>query len=110
MTAEEFDAHTQGRTLSYATDGIVYGREEYRPNRRVRWAFENGECVEGTWYRNGTQICFVYEHDPEAQCWQFYLDGSRMRAEFMGDGGSDPLYEIGDSDEALTCLGPQIGV
>ena len=51
-------------TLTYAENGQVYGIEEYRPNRRVRWAFVGDTCREGYWYDEGRQICFVYEHDP----------------------------------------------
>ena len=39
MSAEEFDAYTQGKTFYYAENGNAYGGEEYLRNRRVRWSF-----------------------------------------------------------------------
>ncbi|WP_245902609.1 hypothetical protein [Pararhodobacter marinus] len=112
MTAEEFEAHTEGRTLSYAIDGTPYGIEEYLPNRRVRWAFVNQECNDGVWYERGDAICFLYEAAPDdEQCWHFYAEGSGLRAVFQGgDGPSTELYEVEQSDQPLTCMGPGVGV
>ena len=58
MTAAEFEAHVEGRTMTYATaGGAPYGAEEYRPGRRVRWSVLDGECLEGVWYERGEDIC-----------------------------------------------------
>ena len=47
MGAEEFDALTRGQTFYYGVNGSEpYGAEEYLDNRRVRWSFLDGECVE----------------------------------------------------------------
>ena len=70
MGAEEFDALTRGQTFYYGVNGSEpYGAEEYLDNRRVRWSFLDGECVEGSWYEEAGRICFVYENRPEPQCW-----------------------------------------
>ncbi len=111
MSAEEFEAYTSGQTLTYFDQGTPYGTEEYRPNRRVRWAFIGGQCTEGFWYDSGAGICFVYEHDPEVpQCWEFLQEGGRLTAMFLGDDDGRELYEAERSDEPMTCLGPDVGV
>ena len=111
MTAEEFETHTEGRTLSYAIDGTPYGIEEYLPNRRVRWSFLDGKCKEGYWYEaEGSQICFVYEDSPDPQCWTFFREGSKLRAVFENDPSSTVLYEARQNDEPMMCYGPDVGV
>lgn len=75
----------------------------------MRWSFLDGECREGRWFPEGDAICFVYEDDPDAQCWRFYQTGSGLRAEFLGgDGGA--LYETQAAEDPLLCLGPEVGV
>ncbi|MBU2943124.1 hypothetical protein Q8W37_12900 [Shimia thalassica] len=109
LTAQEFDARTVGKILFFGAEGQRYGVEEYLPDRRVRWSFLDGKCRDGVWYENGPEICFLYEDNPEPQCWLFYTDGDGMRAEFAT--GNDPtiLYEVESGDEML-CLGPDVGV
>ncbi|MEO0484604.1 MAG: hypothetical protein AAF092_01690 [Pseudomonadota bacterium] len=110
MTAEEFDAYTRGKTLTYATEGNQpYGAEEYLPNRRARWAFNGEECQEGEWFPAGDMICFLYEDSDGPSCWTFFLTPNGLRAEF-GENSDDPLYEIAESDEPLFCPGPSVGV
>lgn len=110
ITAEEFDRHTQGKTLFYGVDGIDYGVEEYLSNRRVRWAFLGDECVEGYWYAEGSNICFAYEAREGAQCWQFFLSDGRLTARSMNEGSGRTVYEINKSSEPMICLGPKTGV
>lgn len=112
MTAEEFDAYTLGRTLSYAFNGTSYGIEEYLPNRRVRWAFSEDVCQEGVWYQRDQNICFLYEDSTmDEQCWRFYETEGGLRAVFQGpDGPSTELYEVQQSDGPLSCMGPGVGV
>ncbi|MCB1394564.1 MAG: hypothetical protein H6898_04815 [Rhodobacter sp.] len=112
MTGAQFEAYTQGRTLSYSFQGTPYGIEQYLPNHRVRWAFVGQECQDGVWYeRNGT-ICFLYDAAPDAeQCWTFHETDHGMRGVFQGPGGpSTELYEVEQSDVPLTCQGPNVGV
>jgi len=111
MTGEEFDAYVTGRTLTYSDQGVIYGIEEYLPNRRVRWAFLGDQCRDGYWYDTDGQICFVYEDRPDQpQCWEFNDDGGRLSAKFVGDPDGRELYEVQRSEEPMVCLGPDVGV
>ncbi|WP_108484704.1 hypothetical protein [Oceaniglobus ichthyenteri] len=110
LTGPEFDAYTQGKTLYFNSGGVSYGVEEYMPNRRVRWSFLDGECKEGEWYENGSQICFEYDDGTGPQCWTFFKGQGGLRARFEGENVSDFLYEARQSDEPMVCLGPKIGV
>ncbi|MEE2943673.1 MAG: hypothetical protein VX444_00720 [Pseudomonadota bacterium] len=107
MTAEEFDAYTQGRTILYSTDGVPTGAETYLRNRRVRWSFLQDECQDGYWYPEGENICFVYDAVDGPQCWTFSLNAGRLHADFVG--GGTPLLEIPVEHE-LICMGPDVGV
>ncbi len=110
MGAEEFDALTRGQTFHYGISGAEpYGAEEYLDNRRVRWSFLDGDCIEGSWYEEAGRICFVYENRPEPQCWIFEQEGGRLAARFDGETPATELYELRRSREPLWCLGPRIG-
>jgi hypothetical protein len=107
MTAEEFDAYATGRTLDYSQFGDVWGREEYLPNRRVRFSFRDDECREGSWYAKGPQICFVYDDEGVPKCWTYFTDGASVETLFEGDSARS---DVGPADGPLTCLGPDVGV
>ncbi len=110
MSADEFDAYTQGKTLFFGQSGKAYGAEEYLPNRRVRWSFLDGQCQEGYWYEDGPEICFVYDGGAGPQCWMFQQGPQGLVAEFRGDNALPELYEAQDLGEEMVCLGPEIGV
>ncbi len=110
MSAVEFDGYTQGKTLYFNSGGVSYGVEEYLPNRRVRWAFLDGECKEGSWYASGEQICFEYDDGTGPQCWTFFQSADGLRARFQDDEPGGELYEAKQSTEPMLCLGPKIGV
>lgn len=110
MTAEEFEAHVTGRTLSYGVGDDLYGAEEYRPDRRVTWSFLDGRCEEGEWYPRDDAICFVYAFDPDPHCWRFFRQDDGLRAEFLGPDSLGTLYEVGEAEDGLNCLGPEVGV
>jgi hypothetical protein len=94
MTGAEFEAYVTGQTLTYSDGGVTYWIEEYLSNRRVRWSYLNDECQDGYWYEAGSEICFVYEHNPsEAQCWTFSKNNGRLSAKFMGADDGRELYE-----------------
>ena len=111
VTADEFQALVEGRTLTYGEPGQPpYGIEHYYANRRVTWAFlGSDECLEGTWYEEGPKdspaICFEYEDGIGPQCWRFFHEGDALRAEFLGEGGGLTLYELKDDDSGLICGG-----
>lgn len=110
LTAEEFEAHVTGRTITYASGGMVYGAEEYQPGRRVRWSFAGGECQEGIWYPEDRFICFVYRENPVPQCWTFFREGDGLRALFNDTPGDTELTEVDRTDRPLVCAGPDVGV
>lgn len=110
MSAEEFDTYSRDKTLYYAIDGTIYGAEHYLSGRRVVWAFKGQECRSGIWYEEAGQICFVYEHGPEPQCWRFFKSESGIRALFEGDLPGSELTEVAQSSEPLVCAGPDVGV
>lgn len=104
LTGDEFEALVEGKTLTFATGQDPYGIEYYAPNRRVIWQFLGGECISGEWYEDGSNICFVYENNPEPQCWQVFEDEGKLRADFMNTPGTTILYEAYES-EPLICGG-----
>jgi hypothetical protein len=110
MNGTAFDEYTRGKTLFYAQNGQAYGAEIYLDNRRVKWSFLDGNCKEGTWYEQGEQICFVYEDNPEPQCWAFHNENGRLIARFENLPGATQLYEARDTDQEMICLGPKTGV
>lgn len=110
MDGAAFDAYTRGKTLFYGQNGQAYGAEVYLENRRVRWSFLDGECKEGFWYEQGRQICFVYEDNPDPQCWAFHTENGRLIARFENLPGATELYEAQDVGEEMICLGPDVGV
>ena len=108
MTGAEFEAYATGKTLTYAYDGAIFGTEEYLPGRTVRWAFTEDVCQFGRWYEKETQICFLYDDDPDEQCWLFFDTASGLRAQYM-NGGAE-LSEVEQTDQGLGCPGPDVGV
>ena len=110
MNAERFDAYTRGKTLFYGQNGEAYGAEVYLDNQRVRWSFLDGKCKDGTWYEEDGQICFIYEDNPDPQCWAFHEEQRQLIARFENLPGATELYEARDVDQDMICLGPEIGV
>lgn len=109
MDGAAFDAYTRGQTFTYGTGSAPYGAEEYLENRRVRWSFLDGRCQEGEWYEDNGMICFVYDDNPDPQCWSFYQSPGGIVARFEDDPDMTTLYEITRSAEPLMCLGPEVG-
>ena len=110
MTDDAFDAYVTGHTLTYDYGAGVLGVEQYLPGRRVRWAFEGDTCLDGTWFQDADQICFVYENDDIPQCWHFYSTPGGLSATFLGDDLGSRITEIDKSTKPLACAGPDVGV
>lgn len=110
LTAEQFDAYTRGQTFVYGSMGTPYGAEQYMEGRRVRWSFLDGRCLEGEWYERGDLICFVYDLEPDPQCWSFRHGTDGLIAQFANDLALDELYEVERSAQPLSCPGPDVGV
>ncbi len=111
MTGAEFDAYTRNKTLTYMMDGTSYGAEQYLPDRKVIWAFENDDCLHGTWREpEPGLICFSYPQSGDTdQCWRFYQTPRGLEAEFAGETEGTVLYEARQSPTPLLCLGPKVG-
>lgn len=110
MDGAAFDAYTRGKTLFYGQNGQAYGAEIYLEDRKVRWSFLDGECKDGFWYEQADQICFVYEDNPDPQCWAFSRSNGRLVARFENEPGATELYEAEDIGEEMVCLAPNLGV
>ena len=110
LTGAEFDAYATGKTLLYAAGGAVWGQEQYLPDRKVLWAFTDQPCEYGIWHEEGGAICFVYDGNPDPNCWLFYHGATGLVAQFLGSSGSDLLSEVGQTSEPMHCPGPQVGV
>jgi len=110
LSAEAFEDYVTGKTLSFSNRFGPFGAEDYLDGRRVRWSYLDGECLEGEWYPQGAQICFVYDEIPAPQCWSFFLENGRLMARFENRAEATELYETAELDEPLMCLGPRIGV
>jgi len=104
MTAEEFEARVEGRTLTFEADGQPYGIERYMADRRVLWSVFDDHCAIGSWYPDGEAICFVYDTAPDdPQCWFVYLEDDRLRTVLVDDPFGTPLYEARESAEEMIC-------
>lgn len=110
LSAAEFESYVTGKTLYFGMAGQAYGVEEYLSDRRVRWSFLDGKCKDGYWYEDASQICFVYDDNPDPQCWSFYKEGDKLRAVFENDPASTVLYEANQDDKPMICMGPDVGV
>ena len=110
LTGAEFEALTTGHTMTYESGGEPYGTEQYLPGRKVVWAFTGDDCKKGTWYEEGAYICFVYDDEPDPQCWIFHRNGSGLTAQFRGDPEGLPLVAVNQTAKPMACMGPDIGV
>ncbi|MCB2117458.1 MAG: hypothetical protein KDE00_14480 [Rhodobacteraceae bacterium] len=110
LTGAEFEAATVGRTLFYNSGGVGYGVEQYLPGRKVVWAFLGDDCRKGEWYEDNGFICFIYEDEPDPQCWTFWKGETGLIAKFKDDPFGLPLVAVQQSPEPMACLGPDVGV
>jgi hypothetical protein len=110
LTAEEFDALTQGRTMTWAEFGTAYGVEQYLSDRRVRWTVLGDDCKAGHWYPEGDAICFQYEDDPLPDCWVITLDQGGMIARYATNPPEAEPVIVQETTEPMACFGPEVGV
>jgi hypothetical protein len=109
LSAEAFDALTQGRTMAWAEFGQVYGVEQYLPGRRVRWTVLGEDCKLGHWYAEGTMICFQYEDDPEPDCWEITEGGAGLFARYASNPPEAEPVVVTETTQPMACFGPRIG-
>ncbi|MCU0904151.1 MAG: hypothetical protein MUE83_09790 [Tabrizicola sp.] len=110
ITAEVFETHVTGKTITYSQFDSVFGIEEYLPDRKVRWSVAPNECQYGSWYPSGENICFVYEYDPTPACWTFWLRNGALVALSTEALPGAELYEVEANTNPLPCPGPDVGV
>lgn len=107
LTAAEFEARTAGRTMTYAREGRIWGREQYLAGRKVIWAFEGEDCKYGIWDELAPGlICFAYDDAPQEQeCWRFYdrQEGLFAQSELAPEAGM--LAAMAESDKGMVCGG-----
>ena len=62
---EDWQAMTAGKTVVYSIDGETYGYEHYSPTgNAVKIRLENGTCIDGTWFMQGSAFCFDWQGGP----------------------------------------------
>jgi hypothetical protein len=110
ITAQEFEAHVTGKTVTYQQFGSIFGVEEYLEDRKVRWSVTADTCQYGSWYPEGDYICFVYEYDPAPACWTFWMRDGGLVALSIADAPGAELYEVARDQTPLPCPGPDVGV
>ncbi len=110
ITAEQFETHVTGKTVTYQQYDSIFGIEEYLPDRKVRWSVAPNECQYGSWYPSGQDICFVYEYDPTPSCWTFWLQNGALVALSVTAAPGEELYEVASDATPLPCPGPDVGV
>ena len=104
MNAAEFEAHVEGRTITFRSAlNPLYGVERYLPGRRVMWSDFDGTCQYGVWFESKGDICFRYDGDPEHKCWAIYDEPGGMRGVFTTRPNTTVIYELPDVDEPLIC-------
>lgn len=109
ITADQFEAHVTGKTVTYGQFGGIFGIEEYLPDRKVRWSVAPNECQYGSWYPQADDICFVYEYDPTPACWTFWLRNGALVALSVNAAPGEELHEVQADTQPLPCPGPDIG-
>ncbi|QDL92835.1 hypothetical protein FDP22_14215 [Paroceanicella profunda] len=108
---EGFRSIAEGYTLYFERDGQFYGAEQYLKGNRSRWMDGSGTCQEGRWFEMNGALCFTYEGNPAAQCWQVIRrDGEIFVRSERDPDGLGELHMSGRDARPLNCPGPRIGV
>ena len=87
-----------------------------RSNISKIWQDRDGNCLRGSWYAAGPQMCFVYDNDPEPDCWTMSrTDDGRVMIEstrLPDDPAVPPLVLelIRRTPLPIACTGPLLGV
>jgi transcription elongation factor len=108
LTPDQFEAYATGKTLAYAQDGVIWGRETYLPGRHVLWRAVGEDCKPGHWWAQGQAVCFTYENSAEPQCWSFAQGPTGLTATFLNTAGSAPAT-ASQEPNAVPCPGPDVG-
>jgi hypothetical protein len=108
MSASEFDAAVTGQTIYY-NDGLgtYAGVEAYHPHNRVTWVAPGGICQKGTWFQDGSEICFRYEGQSGPVCWTFFQTDGRLMA--SPSPGAAPWEAFRITTDPIPCTSPFVG-
>lgn len=99
ITADEFRAAFEHKTVHLSTNGFHYGSEYYLPGDRSVWIAFDGPCRLGSWTYEGSRFCFRYEADGP-YCWRVFVEGGVYYAESV-DGLVLRIYSV--DEKPLTC-------
>ncbi len=108
MSPSAFEVFATGKTLAYAQNGTIWGRETYLPGRHVMWRAVGEDCELGHWWPENGAICFGYEDGTTNQCWAFARGPGGLTASFLGKPGSPPA-RVTEEKGPVPCPGPAIG-
>lgn len=111
MSVEEFVELSEGHTLHFQDRfGDYAGGETFFEGQQTIWQYSDGTCTRGEWWAEGDAICFVYDLNPEPQCWRMIEDGTRILARLRD--ATDPFGDLiltRRTAVPLTCDGPFLG-
>jgi hypothetical protein len=110
LSPSEFEAFANGKTLYFSRAGQPYGAEQYLRNRKVIWAFTDGQCAFGEWFAQNDQLCFLYDGRTDAVCWHYVQTDAGKAVRVVGDDPSNDLLVVGHDEEHLQCAAPNVGV
>ncbi len=110
-TAEAFEGYVAGKTLFFDRgDGGEPSSETYLRDRRVRWSDVEGDCIEGNWYVKDGLVCFIYDNNPDPQCWATEMTVGGLSAVLVDGMTSVTLFEVPANGREQVCPGPKVGV
>lgn len=91
MSAPEFEAATEGRTLYFEDEaGAYFGAEQYLEGRESIWLPREGQCIPGVWSEwDRGRICFL--HYDQVACWLIYGENGEVTSAEAADEGDQPL-------------------
>ena len=113
-----FGTEAIGKTYWFSEGGLHYGAEQFFEDNVVIWQGSDGMCKGGTWYAQGSGMCFVYEDDPTPHCWLITREEGRVFARSLPAPGAptgpdEPFTRLElvlRSPLPLSCTGPVLGV
>jgi hypothetical protein len=108
LSPQDFEAYSIGKTLAYAEDGVIWGRETYLPGRHVLWRAVGEDCKAGHWWDNGGAVCFSYDDGTTAQCGAFATGPIGLTATFLNEPNARPAI-VQEEAHPVPCPGPEIG-
>jgi hypothetical protein len=103
LIAEEFEALTLDKTLEWTANGHVFATEHYLPGRKLRWSYPDDTCQIGSWYPDGTAICFNYEAGAGTVCWQMTATDGGLLAHMTANPPEAPPVTVRFVEQPLVC-------